>query len=212
MFETIFADFGIVGVIGLVAGGAAVWALAHFSAEAGTTVNVLWGLVNYTKSKPKNRELRNLGYAVEAKGNSNSTSFFDGDPTTPEYQAGKQLRVIEDEANSNEGRDYIVFDWNWIKGADKALEHYTSSQKAKEFSKLLEGKWALVEGKVKDLENAIRPIIYLDNHLILMLDKDIETPDLHQGDRVQAHGKPNPLHRSILEADSIERLPATKHP
>lgn len=38
--------------IAVLSGSIVLWALAHFAAAPGSTVSVLWGLVQYTKSKP----------------------------------------------------------------------------------------------------------------------------------------------------------------
>jgi len=46
----IFRRFGLTALLPAVAGGAAIWALAHYTAAPGGQVSVLWGLAQYTKA------------------------------------------------------------------------------------------------------------------------------------------------------------------
>jgi hypothetical protein len=50
--QAVFRRFGMWAVAAAIAGGIAVWILAHYAAAPGSPVSVLWGLVQYTKQSP----------------------------------------------------------------------------------------------------------------------------------------------------------------
>jgi hypothetical protein len=45
--------YGTWAILALVITGATVWAVAHYQAKPGNKVSILWGMVEYTKSKTK---------------------------------------------------------------------------------------------------------------------------------------------------------------
>ena len=52
MGQAVFRRFGMWAIAAAIAGGIAVWILAHYAAAPGSPVSVLWGLVQYTKQSP----------------------------------------------------------------------------------------------------------------------------------------------------------------
>jgi hypothetical protein len=56
LFAELFGKYGLRAIAGILVFGAVVWALAHFAAAPGQPIEVLFGLVHYTKAPPSSAE------------------------------------------------------------------------------------------------------------------------------------------------------------
>ena len=192
MLETIISSFGIVGALFSIAGSGIIWFLAHSSAQPGTSVSILWGLVTYTKSSSKPSTPAN---DVDNKTTNFARNSKAKEISSSEFIAGKELRTIEDRENSTAEAEYFIYHPEWAEGIKEKLKNHTSAQKTFALRKLLNGKRTIVRGQVKDVDiNAHSTYITLDNGFFLVA-KDgegVAVPDLHIGDMVQAKGQIDP--------------------
>ncbi len=218
-FTQVISSFGVLGLIIVAIFAGVVWILAHASAEQGTSVSVLWGLVAYTKSSKASKiEAHASKPVVSAEPEMLPPRPHQQDVSeTQDYQKGKSLELVVEPGDPRFGRNgYAVFSKAWGKGVLDALEGYTSLQKSEEINKLVDTHFCKLTGEIIDLDNLSLKLTTKDGLAIVMTDNWEESAAntleiLHIGDRVEVIAKispsPNGLSNAIFNgAVAIKRI------
>jgi len=193
LIDQLFSLFGGFGLILIPVLALIVWGLAHLSAQPGTSVSILWGLVNYVKAsssqiqKSKNTEVQPAPEKLP------SITHRDQDI----YEAGRNLVPISAEKENAEdtAETEICLSIDWLDGAGERLAQFTEAQKLKKLKEVFSGKTILVEGVVGDVRQ-LHASIDAGDFLVTVSSYDIE-PDqkeelesLHRGDAVRLRARP----------------------
>ena len=190
ILDQLFSSFGTIGLMIVAVFAALVWALAHFSAQPGTAVSVLWGLVSYTKPEQHRKPADTRSEDLPAQ-----TLGAPNEEVSPDFTKGASLEImIENSEEVPDGTKYIRLSRDWTEGVNKALEALTEVQKEEELQKLVGDARAIIEGEVSEVDySGIRIRDESGEWVIKSYDVDEDTRRLirnfHKGDRIRLHAE-----------------------
>ncbi len=195
LFQSAVSTFGLrYLIIGTVIAGIAVWLLAHWNAQPGTQVSVVWGLVTYTKqfreTKGDLSKVSNFSPAEESRQPTDGSStkmprqgsHLAGSVRLPEIPL-----IFDNETTSqfNDGRTFIVFSKAWAESVADAVKDLTSHQKDNLLSSVLGDKWAKLTGVVQDVTRFGKMEIDVRNmHCYVQMAPDQKISKLSRGKSV----------------------------
>ncbi len=196
ILDQLFSSFGTIGLIIAALFAGLVWALAHFSAQPGTAVSVLWGLVSYTKPERHIEPVDARSKVSRSHALSKKKGWVSAD-----FTKGASMEVIDETSEEvPNGTKYIRLNRDWIDGVNSALDAYTSVQKTERLEKLVGGARAIIEGQVSDVDYHSMKV---GEWIIMIADVDEDTRKIiqsfHIGDRIRLHAEVITPHLSVLK-------------
>lgn len=205
LLDQLFSSFGGYGILLIVALALVVWGLAHFSAQPGTSVSILWGLVTYVKTSPQAQQpspQARQPYRDEIVSSPENEASTERESSLPDrvqaiYESGKNLiPVLAREHNQESAAETdILLSKDWLDGADERLSRLTDAQKTKELEKVFSGKTILIEGVVENVSHLSTSIDMGDfgvrvytNNVGRVQRETLES--LHRGDATRLRARP----------------------
>lgn len=192
LVDQLFSSFGGYGILLIVVLALAVWVMGHVSAQPGTSVSILWGLVTYVKAPahPKNPKSTEIIPAPESK------SLIDHRDQEI-YESGKNLVPVNGDKKNEEDTSEtdILLSADWLDGANERFEQFTDAQKTKKLENVFEGKTILIEGVVKNVSFSHLSISIGDFNVNVILhgvdsDQMKKLESFHRGDSVRLRASP----------------------
>lgn len=222
-FSLVFSKYGVVSILAFGISVCFVWLIAHRSAAQGTTVSVLWGLVQYTKkddylskiSKEKAPGLKESELASASISAPQITSL-PARKESADFHSGRNLKALEAGINPEfPDRDYIGFSFDWLSGVEEGLKNLTISQRTRRLQFLVGEKWAQIQGTLDDVApvgttgRCVIVIKHGESRIFVSLEEDTsKTAEiLHRGDTICVHAKFSPEDlRRFWNGSNLERV------